>query len=920
MPLAIGARVGPFTIEAPLGSGGMGEVYRARDTKLNRDVAIKVLPEHFVADPGRTARFQREAQVLAALNHPNIAQIYGLEDGALVMELVDGEDLSVVIARGPIAVREALAIARQVADALAAAHEAGIIHRDLKPANVKVRDDGTVKVLDFGLAKALTEGTEAEGGRGAGVTESPTLTARMTQMGMIIGTAAYMAPEQARGKTVDRRADLWAFGVVLYEMLTGRRAFEGAEVSDVLASVLKESPSLDALPADVPRSVRRLLRRTLEKDRAKRLDSMAAARLELDEAVDNAHQIAAPAAAPPPRPRRIVLPLVAVAIATGLIVGAGVWSTMQPAAPEVRRVTVTAPADLPVEIETNHADLAITPDGRRFLYFSAVGTTQQFVLRPFDRFDGVALTKLGDRARGVFMSFDGAWIGFQTGPPGGADNYLSKVPIDGGAPVPICAVESNVRGASWMADDTIVFATNGSAAGLLRVSASGGKPEMLTTPVEKDGEIDHLWPHAMPDGQHLLFSIMRREGESDIALLSLATRTWRVIVKDGTSPRYAATGHIVYGRAGTIRAVRFDAGALEVRGDPIEVQSGVITKASGAADFAVSATGTLVYLPGETPTEAQQLVWRDRSGRDTPTKVAPLSQPYRALRLSPDGRFAAGVIGDRADPDADSLWLIDLVRESASRLTPPARRASNPAWSPDGKYIAFWSSSIGTGSDAAGMFRVAASGATPPERLTTAVRGSERQLPGGWTADMRTFLFTHFEGGKPGEIHQLTLTPTPVTTPLLAGPTNHAAPALSPDGRWLAYQANSDIGGRPDVFVRPFPNVNDQRIPVSTDGGNGATWSRDGAQLFYQSGSGAGRGGRGGGGQIVVTKVTGMGTRTLTFSRPEPFGVRADGQLMAYPPDGDRVLVAARPSSLITKANEYRVIFNWFEELKARVK
>jgi hypothetical protein len=434
-----------------------------------------------------------------------------------------------------------------------------------------------------------------------------------------------------------------------------------------------------------------------------------------------------------------------------------------------------------------------------------------------------------------------------------------------------------------------------------------------------------LWPHAMPDGQHLLFSIMRREGESDIALLSLATRTWRVIVKDGTSPRYAATGHIVYGRAGTIRAVRFDAGALEVRGDPIEVQAGVITKASGAADFAVSATGTLVYLPGETQTEAQQLVWRDRSGRDTPTKVAPPSQPYRALRLSPDGRFAAGVIGDRADPDSDSLWLIDLVRESASRLTPPARRASNPAWSPDGKYIAFWSSSIGTGADAAGIFRVATSGATPPERLTTAVRDSVRQLPGGWTPDMRTFLFTHFEGGKPGEIHQLTLTPVPVTTPLLAGPTNHAAPALSPDGRWLAYQANSDIGGRPDVFVRPFPNVNDHRIPVSTDGGYGATWSRDGAQLYYSQGSnsGAGRGGRGGGGgggQAVVTKVTGMGTRTLTFSRPEPFGVRADGQLMAYPPDGDRMLVAARPSSLITKANEYRVIFNWFEELKARVK
>jgi serine/threonine-protein kinase len=903
MSLNSGTRIGPYEIVAPLGAGGMGEVYRARDIKLNRDVALKILPDVVAGDPDRLARFRREAQVLASLNHPNIAAIYGVEDSgpthALVLELVEGPTLADRLSAGPLPVAEALAIARQVADALAAAHDAGVIHRDLKPANVKVRPDGAVKVLDFGLAKALGPDPASSS---ATAMNSPTVTARATELGIIIGTAAYMSPEQARGKPVDRRADLWAFGVVLYEMLTGRRAFEGPEISEVLAAVLRDTPPLDALPPDVPVAVRRLLRRTLEKDRARRLDSMAAARLELDDA-DTTPNVPAVNSHTRTSTRALVTATAATAVVAALLSGIIVWRARQPSPAPVLRFAIVPTPDAPIAVETNHIDLSLTPDGSRLLYFSRVGEDNQFALRPLDRFEPVILKNLGEAPRGLTVSPDGAWIAYQAGGSSGADAALYKVPIGGGSPMRLCDIPGNLRGVTWPTPDAIVFASLSRQSGLLRVSTAGGAAEVLTKPRVEDDEVDHLWPQALPDGKHVLFGIVRSAGW-DIGLLSLDTKTWRVLIRNGMSPHYSPTGHIVFGSGGVLKAVPFDLSRAEITGEPVQVLAGVVMKDSGAADFAFAGNGTLVYLPGHVQSLQRKLSWRDTKGQETPLGVAP--GDFSSLTISPDGRFAASIVGITAGVTNGELWLVDLTREIASRLTPLGSSIRDPIWSPDSHRVAFWQAVGASAQEPGGIFVMSAAGTTAPERLTKAAAG-ETQLPGSWSPDGNLVFTSARTYRNQSDIMQVSVSTGEVKS-VVTEQTRSSQPALSPDGHWLAYTSAELF---PHLFIRPFPNVNDVKIPVTDGPSQFAAWSADGRTLYYESGT-----------SVRWVSVTGSGG-SLTIGRPVeamrvPQVTATDTAVIAVPPVNNRFLVATPPGSSQAPA-EYRVVLNWFDELKALV-
>ena len=565
-------RLGPYEIAAQIGVGGMGEVYRARDTKLQRDVAIKILPEAVAHDSERLARFDREARTLASLNHPNIGQIHGLEESdgikALVMELVEGPTLADRIAQGPIPLDEALPIAKQIAEALEAAHEQGIIHRDLKPANVKVRPDGIVKVLDFGLAKAL----EPVSAGSTAATTSPTITspAMMTRVGVILGTAAYMSPEQARGRPVDKRSDVWAFGCVLYEMLTGARAFAGDDVSDTLAAVLRGEPDWRVLPTETPASIRRLLRRCLEKDRKRRLSDAADARLEIEEALTTPmfETSAAPAPGWQGGWRRGALIAAAALAVGGVAAGGAVWTAIRPAPARVTRTVIQTSGATALTINPRASgSLAITPDGSRLVYTAA----SQLVVRRLDRFDSEALTGLGSPTQ-PFISPDGQWIGFFEG------LVVKKVAIGGGPAVTVFKDNNpsgSRGGATWGTDGTIVYA--GSIGdGLKRVAAAGGgEAEILTTPDRERGEVRHSWPSFLPGGRALLFTIFYAVRGPGIAVLNLETGA-KTVLLSGLRARYLPSGHLVFGTENTLRAVAFDLERLTVAGEPVPVVSPVV--------------------------------------------------------------------------------------------------------------------------------------------------------------------------------------------------------------------------------------------------------------------------------------------------------------------------------------------------------
>ena len=635
--IAPGTRLGSYEITAQIGAGGMGEVYRARDTRLKRDVALKILPESFATDPDRLGRFQREAEVLASLNHPNIAAIHGLEESdgvhALVLELVEGDTLADRIARGPIPLDETLPIAKQIAEALEAAHEQGVIHRDLKPANIKVTPDGVVKVLDFGLAK-LVQASSAPAAAAGAPSMSPTITspALLTGVGMLLGTAAYMAPEQAKGREADKRSDIWAFGCVLYEMLTGHGPFAGDDVSDTLANVLKGEPDWSALRTETAQPIRLLLQSCLTKDRRRRVADISTALFILENGANLGPQTGM--SSPPPRRReplwrRVVTP-VAAALVTSVVVGAGVWFAMRPRLPGMIRTTVTTFGSTSLALSGSDSDLAITPDGSRLVYRG----NNQLLVRALNQLEPTVLSGLG-APRGIFISPDGQWIGFFD-----AFSPLKKVAIAGGPAVTVCAVDGNPRGATWGEDGTIIFATSTATTGLQRVSAAGGEPTVLTTPDRERGEGDHQWPEFLPGGTAVLFTITAANGDienAQIAVLDLRSGTSKVLIRGGSHARYVPTGHLVYGATGTLRAVPFDIERMEVTGTPAPVLDGVMTTQIGAADVAVAANGSLAYLTGGAAgVGPKTVVSVDRQGRGSPLPGIPVDV-YRDVRVSPDG-------------------------------------------------------------------------------------------------------------------------------------------------------------------------------------------------------------------------------------------------------------------------------------------
>jgi serine/threonine-protein kinase len=876
----------------------MGEVYKALDTKLNRQVAIKVLLPAVADDPDRLARFSREAQLLASLNHPHIAQIYGLDDAgglhALVMELVEGPTLADRIARGAIPIAEALPIARQMAEALQAAHEQEIVHRDLKPANIKIREDGTVKVLDFGLAKALDPPSAAPVD-----TNSPDPGVLATDAGVILGTATYMSPEQARGRPVDKRADLWAFGAVLYEMLTGRTAFPGETVSDTIVAILEQEPAWAGLPADVPSAVRTLIRRCLTKDRRHRIADISVAQFVLED----------PASAPPMTPtitarpslwRRMAFP--SSAWLTGVaMAGVAVWFATRASIPlpRVSRFLITPPSATALTVSGLFHDLVLTPDGTRLVYVGANGAA--LFVRTVDQLDATPLTGL-NAAFGPFVSPDGQWIGVFDG---ASAPSLKKIAITGGPAVTLGRPDGPTRGASWGKNGTIIFATVNATTGLQRIAATGGETTVLTRPNPAAGEADHVWPEILPGGQAVLFTITARTGRLDqaqIAVLDLRTGTQTVLIRGGSDARYLSSGHLIYAAEGTLRAVAFDLGRLAVVGTSVPVVPRVQTTATGAANVTVAEDGTMVYVPSGAATVAQSsLVWVDRQGQETVIPAPPRSYVYP--RLSPDGGRVASFISDE---DLD-IWVWDLSRPTLRRVTTDPGLETYPVWTPDGRRLLF-SSEQGAERN---LFAQAADGSGAITRLT---RSPNAQFPTSISPDGTRLVFTEIATATAaGDVLQLRLDGTHAVTPLVQTPFNERNGEVSPDGRWLAYDANDS--GRFEIYVRPFPDVTNGISQVSTDGGTRPLWARNSQELFYLTATGA-----------VMRVGVGHGSTWAATAPTKLFegryGAAAfhSGRTYDISPDGRRFLMIkdaagdanATPASMV-------VVMNWDQELKRLV-
>jgi serine/threonine-protein kinase len=923
MALTIGTHLGTYEITALLGKGGMGEVYRARDSKLKRDVAIKILPEEFSNDPERVGRFQREAEALALLNHPNIGAIYDIQEANescfLILELVEGETLGDRLSRGPIPVEEALKIAQLIAEALEAAHEKGIVHRDLKPANVKMTPDDKVKVLDFGLAKAV-ESTAAS----ATLSNSPTLSIAATQAGAILGTAAYMSPEQAKGFTADPRSDVFAFGCVLFEVLTGRQLFQGETVHEILGAVLVSQPDFSALPANLNPKIADVLRRCLEKNPKRRWQAIGDLRVELETLALQPYAVTLtvpPATIPQPLWKRAI-PIAITAIVVGI--GARLippWNS-QPSAPAgVTRFSVPLPEGKSISGYAGQG-VSMSPDGKAFVFIST--NNWELYLRsmsePAPR-ELFTMKSGGDtRITNVFFSSDGQWIGFYAY----QDGTLKKIAVTGGAAVTLCKAQAP-NGISWSGDQ-IVFSQ---PKGIMRVSANGGDPELLAASASSQEVMSD--PQLLNDGTALLFTVTKESGASrwdkaDIVAQSVKSGGRKVLVHGGSTVRYIPTGHLVYALGGTLFAVRFDAKTLQVKGGPVPILEGVLRGAqpqtfSSAALFSFSNTGSLIYLPGPVGGAAAALPPRTLALADRNGKVQPLGLPPQPIyhpRISPDGKQ---LVFGTDDGNEGIIWVYDLKGNGPARRLTFGGSNLNPIWNRDGRYITFASDREGD----RGLFRQLADGTAPAERLTKAELGPS-QRPEQWSPDGKTlsFIMNHADQvGAGSDLFTLTLDGERKPQPLVLSPSNKRYSAFSPDGRWFAYASGEGTGAPFNIFVEPFPPTG-ARYQLTSMGGRDPVWSPDGKELFFntqvQSSANEGH-------LVSVDMRTESG---FTFGQPKGISIPGailggNGRNYDITPDGKQFVVVVPPPNAPGEPQtrrapqEINVVLNWFTELQQRV-
>ena len=861
--------------QATRGGGGNpstlpAEVYRARDTKLDRDVAIKVLPDEFAKDKERLARFEREAKVLASLNHTNIATLYGLEERddqqLLVMELVEGETLAERIVGGPIPVDEAVPLFIQIAEGLEAAHEKGVIHRDVKPANIKLTPEGKVIILDFGLAKAFLPDENLS----VASSQSPTLT-KGTALGTIMGTAAYMSPEQARGKQLDKRTDIWAFGCVLYEALTGRPVFGGESITDVLAAVVKTEPDWQRLPQTVPWRLRDLLRRCLRKDARRRLGDMSAARIDLEDASGEPD---ASASEPHPTRRPRIAAPVAFALAVGVLAGVlGVWSTTKPAPTEVVRFTIDLPLDqkLSGNYELTNV-VAISRDGQRIAYAAETGGATRLHLRAMDEFEARPVSAT-EGAESPFFSPDGEWVGFF------ANGQLQKVSWNGELPSTICPIAGFAGGAFWNEDEQIIYSDTG--LGIFRVSASGGEPEFLTSADFTKGQITLITPQPLPGRDVLLVTIRTLDGER-FGLHYLETGERRVLGV-GSRAHYVPTGsvgHLVYTHEGSLRAVPFDASKQELVGEPASIFDGV-------GRIAASSNGKLLFVRPEAIAGKLVAVTHQGKARTLTDDLIRDGRP----RLSPDGTRVATYV------DLCCLFVYDVERGTRTRVTGPGNYT--PEWTPDGKKIAFFSFQEG----ARDVFWKSADGTGEAESLLTR---DNPQWPSSFSPEGDWLAISELHPVTGWDIWMLPVQPVQgdrSPSPFLVTAANEKFSKFSPDGRFVAFV--SDDSGRNEVFILPFPGPG-EKVTISPAGGTAPMWSRDGRQLFYRNGE-----------QMLAVDI--RYDPTMTVGAPR--------LLFEAPPDrlthfADYDVGPDEPGFVMVRPNEgpeqrrMYVVLNWFEELR----
>lgn len=903
MALQAGSKIGPYTITAPLGAGGMGEVYRASDGKLKREVAIKILPDELARDPDRLARFEREAQLLAALNHANIGAIYGLEESSgaqcLILELIEGRTLAEMIPDGGMPIDQAMPRALQIAGALEAAHARGIVHRDLKPANIKVTPDGVVKVLDFGLAKAFTGDS---GGASSDISMSPTMTAA-TQAGVIIGTAAYMSPEQASGQAADHRADIWSFGVVLMEMLSGKRLFDGETVSHTLASVLKEDPDWNSLPGAVPRRLRELLRRCLVKRSRRRLQSIGEVRIVIEDYLADPQAFVASAreeegGKEPVGGRRVSLLPWAIAALLAVSLPVAIWWTRPgpPSEQPLRRATILLPeGEYPFRGYGSSA--VISTDGSRIAYVTGGTEGRKLYLRYLDQWEGQVLvsssTTSNEGPYHPFFSPDGEWIGFVT------PFEMKKISVRGGGPITLCPVDRN-RGADWAPDGRIVFAASPSG-GLSVVSSAGGEPSALTELKQELDETSHRWPQWLRGGKAVLFTALTKASNFDTATLEifeLESGERRTVQRGGSYGRYVLSGHIVYINQGTLFALPFDLKSLQATGPPAPVIEEIASnREQGGGQFSVSGDGTLLSMTGSARSTGSTLVWVDKEGQRT--TFWDETQDYGNPALSPDGTRLAVDIESEGYRD---VWIYDLTRDVPTRLTFADADDSSPVWSPDGKTIYFASERDGIES----IYRKAADGSGEAEPVLRSERSS---IPVAVSPDGRFLSYREIKNNQ-ADLWRLPLDGGDPEQ-FVATPRTDYGGRYSPDGRWIVYGSNES--GSFHVYVRPASGGSG-RWQISTGIGMYPQWSPDGRSIYYRTptyGISA----------VQVETEGGVfrpGRPVELFHGDQSLVLRGTGvHHYTIAPDGERFLMMQTTAGADAEARSHlQVVFNWFITLR----